>query len=299
MTHFKSAVTGVLAGILLAGSSLAANAGDMVVSPQWLAAHAADKDLVLLHVGDKGEYDRAHIPGARFVRLDDISVGRNGLSLELPDAADLKQRLQRLGISDRSRIVVYYGNDWVSPATRVVFTLYAAGLGERVSLLDGGMPAWRRDHQATTDKVTAAVTGALSDLHLKPVIADNAFVAAHAKTPGYVLIDARAPVFYDGVQAGGAMLHQRKGHIPGARSLPFTSLTHDDLTLKSMAELKAMFQEIGVAPTDHVIVYCHIGQQATAIVFAARAAGIDAVLYDGSFEDWSIRDLPVEAGKGK
>ncbi len=39
--------------------------------------------------------------------------------------------------------------------------------------------------------------------------------------------------------------------------------------------------------------YCHIGQQATAVVFAARQAGIDAILYDGSFQDWSIRDLPV------
>jgi thiosulfate/3-mercaptopyruvate sulfurtransferase len=299
MKRFKHPVALALAAVLLAGSAVAAHAGDMVVSPQWLAAHAADKDLVVLHIGDKGEYDRAHIPGARFVQLSDISVGRNGLSLEMPDAGDLKQRLQRLGISDTSRVVVYYGNDWVSPATRVVFTLYAAGLGDRVSLLDGGMPAWRRDLHAVTDKATAATTGTLSDLHLKPVIVDNAFVTAHAKAPGYVLIDARAPVFYDGVQAGGAMMHQRKGHIPGARSLPFTSLTNDDLTLKSTAELKAMFLAAGVGVGDHVIVYCHIGQQATAILFAAREAGIDAVLYDGSFEDWSIRDLPVETAKGK
>ncbi len=297
MKHLKGAVA--LATILLMGGAMAANAGDMVVSPQWLAAHSADKDLVLLHVGEKGEYNANHIPGARYVELSDISVGRNGLSLELPDAADLKTRLERLGISDRSRVVVYYGNDWVSPATRVVFTLYAAGLGDRVSLLDGGMPAWRRAHNATTDKATAATTGALSDLHLKPVIVDNAFVNTHAKTPGYVLMDARAPVYYDGVQPGGAMLHHRKGHIPGARNLPFTNLTHDDLTLKSEAELKAMFQTAGVGPADHVIVYCHIGQQATAILFAAREAGIDAVLYDGSFEDWSIRDLPVELPKGK
>ncbi len=296
MKRLKETVA--LAAILLMGSA-AANAGDMAVSPQWLAAHSSDKDLVVLHVGEKGEYNANHIPGARYVELSDISVGRNGLSLELPDAVDLKKRLERLGISDHSRVVVYYGNDWVSPTTRVVFTLYAAGLGDRVSLLDGGMPAWRRDHYATTDKATASATGTLSDLHLKPVIVDNAFVNAHAKAAGYVLIDARAPVYYDGVQEGGAMLHHRKGHIPGARNLPFTSLTHDDLTLKSEAELKVLFQSAGVAPSDHVIVYCHIGQQATAILFAAREAGIDAVLYDGSFEDWSIRDQPVELPKGK
>ena len=55
-----------------------------------------------------------------------------------------------------------------------------------------------------------------------------------------------------------------------------------------------MFEQAGVRKGDTVIGYCHIGQQATAMLFAARAAGYKTVLYDGSFEDWSRRDLPVE-----
>ena len=43
-----------------------------------------------------------------------------------------------------------------------------------------------------------------------------------------------------------------------------------------------------------VITYCHIGQQATATLFAARTLGYSVMLYDGSFEDWSRRDLPVD-----
>ena len=64
--------------------------------------------------------------------------------LELPDTADLRARLEKLGISDDSHIVVIGGEDWVSPATRVVFTLEAAGLGARTQLLDGGSKAWKR-----------------------------------------------------------------------------------------------------------------------------------------------------------
>ena len=49
------------------------------------------------------------------------------------------------------------------------------------------------------------------------------------------------------------------------------------------------------APDDTVIGYCHIGQQTTAMLFAARTLGHKVLLYDGSFEDWSRHtDYPVE-----
>ena len=66
------------------------------------------------------------------------------------------------------------------------------------------------------------------------------------------------------------------------------------MNLKPADELAAIFKAAGVTQGDRVIAYCHIGQQATAVVFAARTLGIDAVLYDGSFEDWARRELPVE-----
>ena len=110
--------------------------------------------------------------------------------------------------------------------------------------------------------------------------------------PGYKIIDARAGVFYDGVQAG----HGR-GEGPRARARSICrspSVTGADQKLKSADELAADFKAAGIKPGDHVIAYCHVGQQATAVIFAARSLGIDAVLYDGSFEDWSRRKLPVE-----
>jgi len=273
---------------------------DMVVDAKWLAAHVKDRDIVLLHVGDADEYAAGHIPGARLVTLDDVSVSehtRTGLMLQMPADEDLRSKLQKLGISDESRIVVYYGKDWVSPSTRVVFTLQYAGLGERTELLDGGMGAWVRAGGALSKDAASAQPGKLSALHVEPIVVDREYVRAHLAAPGVAIVDGRATAYYDGVEVGGAHgQRDRVGHIKGARSVPFTEITDERLMLKSQAELQALFDRAGVAPGDTVIGYCHIGQQATAMLFAARLLGHPVLLYDGSFQDWSRGDdAPVEA----
>lgn len=281
----------------LPGAAAAPPRAAMLVSTAWLAQHLRDPDLVILQIGPEQGYAR-HIPGARYVTLDDISVSNHGGGnmLELPAAADLRGRLARLGIADNSRIVVAYDQDWVSPATRVVFTLGAAGFAGRASLLDGGMNAWRGERRPVTAEATPQRTGRLSPLHMQPWAVDAAFVRTHAGRPGFALIDARSPAFFDGVQVGGShdQPHAR-GHIPGARNIPFTTLTDPALRVRPAAELAAAFRTAGVRSGDTVIVYCHIGQQGTAILFAARSLGYRALLYDGSFEDWSRRSLPAEA----
>jgi thiosulfate/3-mercaptopyruvate sulfurtransferase len=289
-----------LAFTLLAHAGVQAAAANatppgMLVNAHWLAEHLSDPGMVLLHVGGKDEYRNRHLPGARLVTLADISVERDGLTLELPSEAQLRQRLGALGIDKASTVVVYYGKDQVASATRVVFTLYAAGLGSHVMLLDGGMGEWSRLGQASTAQVPRDANGAGPEVHFLPVVVDAAFVRAHANTPGYTLIDARAPVYYDGVEASGDMRKLRKGHIPGAQNIPYTSVVNTDLTFKPRAQLEALFHAAGVGAGAHLIVYCHIGQQGTAIAFAARELGIDALLYDGSFEDWTWHDGQVEA----
>ncbi|HEU4629791.1 MAG TPA: rhodanese-like domain-containing protein [Gemmatimonadaceae bacterium] len=316
MSHHHSARgAGVAAALLLTAAAAAAPAtaqpaatdprAALVVDAAWLAQHLHDPDLVLLHVGEKSRYDAAHIPGARHVPLSAIDGSGHsggamgdGPMLELPATDVLRERLAVLGISDDSRIVVYYGEDWVTPATRVVFTLDHAGLGARTSLLDGGMAAWQRAGGTVTRDVPAVKPGRLSPLRTRALVVDAPWVRAHVGRPGYAVLDARARAFYDGVQTGGGPdAPHRAGHVPGARSLPYSEIATDDLTLRAPAALAALFREAGVAPGDTVVAYCHIGQQATAVLFAARTLGHPVLLYDGSFEDWSARrDYPVETG---
>jgi thiosulfate/3-mercaptopyruvate sulfurtransferase len=266
----------------------------LVVDTKWLAAHINDPDLVLLHVGDKNEYAARHLPGARLVSLSDVAVSDHeptGLILEIPPTAEeLRVRLEKLGISDASRVVVYYGKDWVSPTTRVLFTLDYAGLGDRAVLLDGGMNAWVRDGHAVTDVVAPARSGKLSPLKVRKTVVDAAFVRANIGKPGIALIDGRAAAFYDGIDTGGTHDQEhRTGHIVGAGSFPYTEITNEALMLKSPAELRALLTKAGVKPGDTVLGYCHIGQQTTAPLFVARTLGHKVLLYDGSMQDWSRR----------
>jgi thiosulfate/3-mercaptopyruvate sulfurtransferase len=290
----------ILALCLMAGTVLAGPRETMLVDANWLAKHIKDPNLVLLHVGDKAEYDAKHIAGARYVTLRDISLPtdmeKGDLHLQMPPAEELRPLLEGLGISNDSRVVVYYGKDWVSPTTRVIFTLDYAGLGDRASLLDGGMEAWAAAGQPTTDAVPEAKKGSLSPLKTKAVIATGDQVQAAIGKKGTAIVDGRSPAFYDGTETGGMHDKPHKtGHIKGAVSVPFDEVVNDKNVWKSAEELKALFAKAGVKPGDKVIAYCHIGQQATATLFAARSLGYDVALYDGSFEDWSRREnAPVE-----
>jgi thiosulfate/3-mercaptopyruvate sulfurtransferase len=274
----------------------AAPAGQLLVNASWLAQHLQDPDLVVLHLGDQAGYDAGHIPGARLVAMNDVLVDTDTHLLEMPAPDELRRRLAALGVSDRSRIVVYWARDWVSPATRIVFTLDYAGMGARTSLLDGGMPAWVKDgHPLSTDR-PAPRSGTLSPLTIQPLVVNAAFVRDHLSKPGYAVVDGRARALYDGSQRGGTRGRpHRTGHIAGARSIPYSELTDEALAVRSADRLRAVFSAAGVQPGDTVIGYCHLGQQATAMLFAARLLGHRVLLYDGSFEDWSRHpDYAVE-----
>jgi thiosulfate/3-mercaptopyruvate sulfurtransferase len=295
-----------LLSLLVCTSAAAASPRDsIVVGADWLAKHLSDPKLVLLHVGDESEYQAKHIPGARLISLHDVSISdhsKKGLILEMPPPEDLRHRLESFGISDDSRVVVYYGNDWVTPSTRILFTLDYAGLGANASILDGGMGAWVRNGGAVTKEVPPPRMGKLAPLKIRPIVVDAAFVRSHLGKKGFAVVDGRASVYYDGLDSGGSSEEpQRTGHIAGAGSVPFPSITDDNLMLRSPAEWEALLAKGGVKPGDTVIGYCHIGMQTTAVLLAARTLGHPVLLYDGSFQDWSRHtEYPVDnpaAGK--
>jgi thiosulfate/3-mercaptopyruvate sulfurtransferase len=270
----------------------------LIVSTDWLAKHLNDDSLVLLHVGDKDEYRAGHIPGAQFITLADISTPRGqGLALELPSVDQLKATFEKLGVTDKSRVVVYFGKDWVTPTARVFFTLDYLGLGEQTSILDGGLPAWRSEGKPVTADLREPKPGHVTPHPNTKLVVDAAWVSANLSQPGVMILDARAQKFYTGAEAGQM---PRGGHIPNAKNIPFSSLVEDPTNkFKSAAALRELFNTAGVKQGDSVTTYCQIGQQASLLYFVARYLGYEAHLYDGSFEDWSHRpELPVERSEG-
>src|SRR5579864_6415601 len=132
---------------------------DMLVTTAWLAQHMKDPHLVILQVSrDSKVYDAGHIPGARFLALSDIVVTRDGILNELPPASALKEVLERAGVSDDSRVILY-GDTSVLPATWAYFTLDYLGHGDSAALLDGGLPKWTSESRPLEKDVPQVTQG--------------------------------------------------------------------------------------------------------------------------------------------
>jgi thiosulfate/3-mercaptopyruvate sulfurtransferase len=261
----------------------------LLVSPEWLGEHLKDPKLVLLQVGmmdGQDDFAKGHIPGARYLDMGEFSFSA---------AEELRSKLAALGISDDSRIVLYSALPDISHATRILLTFDYAGLGARTALLDGGQSGWTKAGRAlSTGAGSPAVQGVLSPLRIHRLVIDVSEVQRRLRDPAFHLVDARAPSYYDGL-VQDHMTGSKRGHIPGARSIPFTSVTDDASRLKSSSELAAIFSAAGIGPRDTVVAYCHVGQQATAVLFAARVTGHPVLLFDKSFQEWARHpELPVE-----
>jgi thiosulfate/3-mercaptopyruvate sulfurtransferase len=278
-------------------SNGANSSAQMLVSVDWLANHLGDPSLVILEIGEKDGYQHSHIPGAQFLDYDSIStpmqMGKT-LMLELPPIDQLVSVFEKLGVSNNSHIVLYFRTDLVTPTTRVYWTLDYMGLGANTSILDGGYPAWRGANKPITGDVKQAAKGTITAHPRTEIVANADWMNAHLSHPGTDIIDARAPEYYTGDKGDGT---PRSGHIPGATNLPYTSLVDDADKFKDKDALEKLFRDAGIKPGDLVVSYCHIGQRATIIYFAAKLLGYNARMYDGSWEDWSQRkNLPIVTG---
>lgn len=299
-TWLSTASMAVTLALTCAGAALAQLAdAPRIATPQQAVALLDEPGIVVLHVGDRAEYETAHLPGALHLELRALypPPAAGALTLQLPAPADLEARLEALGIGDRTPVLVYMGSNQVSPTTRVVFTLDYAGLGGQTFVLDGGLPAWQAAKLPVTTEVPPVPRAGV--LRLRPRVAAVAAVAdvqAGAGTRGHAVIDARAREFYTGESDNNGRI-PRPGHVSGAINLPYTSFVQEDGRFRSAADVQALLQDAGAVKGTRLITYCHIGQQATVPWLMARILGYDVRLFDGSYEEWArTPDAPVTSG---
>ena len=278
-------------------NSRAANAAPMLVSTSWLAEHASDGDLVLLHVGNKAQYDSGHVAGSRHVSLDDIALPQQpgSLTLQMAGTEQLTAWAVRNGIGDGTRVIVVPHDVNLQSATRVFFTLSYLGAGDRTSLMDGGFQAWKGEQRAVSSSAPAAAPSVTFTPRVRPeLIALVGQVETATQDKSRHIVDARLTRFYNG-DGGG---YPRPGHIPTAVNIPISSVSVNGF-FRPRAELEALFMAQQVDRSKPVITYCHIGQQATLLWFVATMLQRDARMYDGSFQEWSGSTRPIVGPGGK
>ena len=265
----------------------------LLVTPAWVAEHINDPDLVILHIAqNRHDYVKEHIPGARLLWPGWMAMSNPDLSYEALPVAQLDTTLEALGISNKSRIVLYGWNGNVSAQARMYITLDYLGMGDKTFILDGGIEAWKAAGHEITKDLPRMKRGSFKPKLKKDTFVHADYVKERLGNPQYSILDARAPEFYSGKNSGG---FPRAGHIPGAQNIFFTTLFDSTNKYLPIDSLKAMFARAGVKSGNEVISYCHVGQTASPLYIVARLLGYNAHLNDGSFEEWSGReDLPIE-----
>lgn len=268
-----------------------------LVSTEWLQREIGRPDLVILQLGGAESFAKGHLPGAVALDYEREVVAApvaGGLRVELPSPEALQATLRAKGVTATSRVVIVFDQPQVfTRAGRTFFTLEWGGLGGRVAILDGGLPKWQREgrYVATGAGKRVRPSAALALAPAAHLRATRDDVSAMIGQAGMRIVDARDTVFYNGRPWDQ---NPRGGHIPSAVSLPFSTVTNADGTLKPRAELEQVVAAAGVRADETVATYCHLGVQASWMYFTMRVLGRDVRMYDGSFDEWS-RDpaLPV------
>ena len=260
---------------------------EMIVSAKWLSEHLNDPKVIVLHVAQKrSEYDKGHIPGARFLALEDFIEGEDA---ELPATEKLKDTFEKLGVSDDSRVVVYT-TAWYPMAGRAYYTLDYLGHGDHTALLDGGIDEWRKENRQISQDVPKITRGSFTP-HVHPEVRammDEVKKLSEQPSKTALLVDSRPDKRYtDGHIAGAVHVYWQETIVDAKNNPVF--LPPD--------KLKELFASRGISPGEKLITYCEIGLQASHDYFIAKYLGYDAAMFDGSIHQWShMNNLPVVAG---
>lgn len=266
---------------------------DSLVSTDWLAGELGAPDLRILDATGflpnsgrdaRAEYAAAHIPGAVFFDLEEMSDPASSLPHTWPPAHIFASRVRALGIGDHDRIVIY-DNSPLHTSARAWYLLRSFG-ARQVAILDGGLPKWTAEGRALDGAVPTPRPGHFTPLPVDGAVTDKAGVLALLGADSHVIADARAADRFRG-DAGEPRPGLAAGHIPGSRSLPQSDFFRADNTFLQGDALRAAFAGAGVDLEKPLVTTCGSGVTACVILFGAHLLGkADLSLYDGSWTEW-------------
>src|SRR5439155_14263931 len=273
---------------------------EVLVSTDWVKENLGKPGIKLVEIDvDTKAYDAGHIAGAAGfnwqTQLQD-QVARDIISKEA-----FEKLVGGAGISPSDTVILYGdNNNWFAAYGFWLFKLYGH---KEVRLMNGGRIKWlnEADKELTTEvphpkavpyKVTAV------NEELRALLPD---VSQAVRARSHNLVDVRSPDEFTGkviAPPGMTETAQRGGHIPGAKSVPWSTAVNPDGTFKSADELSSIYlKQNGVDPAKETIAYCRIGERSSHTWFVRKyLLGLDKVKnYDGSWTEYgNLIRAPIE-----
>ncbi len=277
---------------------------DPLVSTAWLAERLGSADLRVIDAtwfmpgeGRSGRqaYEEGHIPGAVFFDIDGISDRSSDLPHMLPAADGFADAAGALGLR-RDLVLVVYDGQGIFSAPRVWWTLRIMGFPE-VFVLDGGLLKWRAEGRPLETSTPAPTPATIEPAFDPSLVRDLEQLRRTVETRDAQVVDARAATRFRG-EAPEPRAGLRSGHMPGARNVPWNGLISADGTMKSVGEIRAAFEAVGIDLDAPIVTTCGSGVSAALLALAlARLGREDVAVYDGSWTEWGGRaDTPVVTG---
>jgi thiosulfate/3-mercaptopyruvate sulfurtransferase len=273
---------------------------DVLVTTDWVAQHLNDPKVRLVEVDvDTTQYEQGHVPNA--VGWNWQSQLQYNVRRDLLSKAEIERLLGNSGISNDTTVILYGdNNNWF--AAYAFWQLKYYGHGD-VRLMNGGRKKWLEEKRPVTQEApemaTATYRAKDPDASLRAL---RGMVFDAVEKGKYNLVDVRSPDEFTGkviAPPGMTETAQRGGHIPGAKSIPWSKAVNDDGTFKSADELCALYEGAGVQKGHETIAYCRIGERSSHTWFVLKyLLGFDQVRnYDGSWTEWgNLVDAPIEKG---
>jgi thiosulfate/3-mercaptopyruvate sulfurtransferase len=236
---------------------------------------------------------QGHIPGAVYVDMDAELASTPGLGGRhpLPDAEAFARAMSRAGVDDDTWVVAY--DDGGSGAARLWWLLRHFG-HTRVSILDGGYPAWLAAGGTPElgEGALPSAGGFIARSRAGDVVDVEALQQALADGSMH-LLDARAPERWRG---DIEPVDRQAGRIPGSLNAPSGDQSQGGF-FRTPEELRDYYTALGVLDGKPIVVSCGSGVSACVDLVGMELAGIGgALLFPGSFSGWIAHGLPVQTG---
>ena len=271
-----------------------------LVSTDWLAAHLKDARVVdaSWYMPDEKrqpakEFEAGHIPGAVFFDIDGIADKSSGLPHMLPSPGEFSRAVGALGIGDGETVVAYDGSGMFS-APRLWWTFKAMG-HDKVKVLDGGFPKWKREGRAVETGPGRAGNKFFTAILKPQIVRDFGQVMATVADKSAQILDARSPGRFK-AEEPEPRAGVRGGHMPGALNVHYRKLIADDGTLQPPQVLRTVFGAVDLERP--VVTSCGSGLTAAILMLGLDEIGAkDVAVYDGSWTEWGGRpEAPVVTG---